>query len=430
MTPETPATPIASARDEPNAVADISAQAFWARPRPEREAAFARLRAEQPVSWQRQPEGLLVELEGDLTGGYWALTRYEDIRAVSRNPQDFRSGDGVMFEDAPQEFLDMAISILAMDDPRHAAVRGLISSAFTPKQVRALEDGVRRDARQVVDELDPTGSDDFVTGVAKRVPLMTIMRMLGVPEEDRERLVHYSDAMVSWSDPDYLQGRDGMAVVGEALWVLHQACTELAEERRAHPTDDLLSALVHARIDGESLRTEEIAAFFVLLSVAGNDTTRHTSSHAMLALDRHPDQRALLLEDPDGRLPVAVEEFVRWATPVMTFRRTATRDTEIRGQAVAAGDKVVLVYPSGNRDEDAFDAPDRFDVLRTPNRHLGFGGGGPHYCLGAPLAKVQLRAVFGELLGRYPRIAVGEPRLVVGNFVDGISRLPMDLEPA
>jgi cytochrome P450 len=416
-----------STTTDPNAVADISAQAFWALPRPEREAAFARLRAEQPVSWQRQPEGLLVELEQELTGGYWALTRYEDIRAVSRNPKDFRSGDGVMFEDAPQEFLDMAISILAMDDPRHAAVRGLISSAFTPRQVAALEDGVRRDARQVVDELPDADSDDFVTHVAKRVPLMTIMRMLGVPEEDRERLVHYSDAMVSWSDPEYLQGRDGMAVIGEALWILHQACTELAEQRRAHPTDDLLSALVHARIDGESLRTDEIAAFFVLLSVAGNDTTRHTTSHAMIALDRHPDQRALLLEDLDGRLPVAVEEFVRWATPVMTFRRTATRDTEIAGQAVAAGDKVVLVYPSGNRDESVFADPDAFDVGRTPNRHLGFGGGGPHYCLGAPLAKVQLRAVFSELLGRHPGIRVGEPRQVVGNFVDGINRLPMEL---
>jgi cytochrome P450 len=430
MTEHAPTPASVPARDAPNAVADISAQAFWALPRPEREAAFARLRGEDPVSWQRQPEGLLVDLGRELTGGYWALTRYDDIRAVSRNPQDFRSGDGVMFEDAPQEFLDMAISILAMDDPRHAAVRGLISSAFTPKQVRALEDGVRRDARQVVGELDPAESDDFVTGVAKRVPLMTIMRMIGVPEEDRERLVYYSDAMVSGADPDYLQGRDPLAVLGEALWILHQACTELAEQRRKHPTDDLLSALVHARIDGESLRTEEIAAFFVLLSVAGNDTTRHTSSHAMLALDRHPEQRALLLEDPEGRLPVAVEEFVRWATPVMTFRRTATRDTEIRGRAVSAGEKVVLLYPSGNRDEAAFEAPDRFDVLRTPNRHLGFGGGGPHYCLGAPLAKVQLRAVFGELLGRYPRVSVGDPRVVVGNFVDGISRLPMELEPA
>lgn len=411
----------------PNAVADLSAQAFWARPRADREADFARLRNEQPVSWQRQPEGLLVELEGELTGGYWALTRYDDIRSVSRNPQDFCSGKGVMFEDAPQEFLDMAISILAMDDPRHAAVRGLISSAFTPKQVRSLEDGVRRDARQVVDELPDADSDDFVTHVAKRLPLMTIMRMLGVPEEDRERLVHYSDAMVSWGDPEYLQGRDPLAVVGEALWVLHQACSELAEERRAHPTDDLLSALVHARIDGQTLRTDEIAAFFVLLSVAGNDTTRHTTSHAMVGLQRNPDQRALLLEDLDGRLPVAVEEFVRWASPVMTFRRTATRDTEINGQAIAEGEKVVLVYPSGNRDETAFERPERFDVLRTPNRHLGFGGGGPHYCLGAPLAKVQLRALFSELLGRHAQIRVGEPRQVVGNFVDGINHLPMEL---
>jgi len=423
-----------STTTDPNAIADISAQEFWARPRSEREADFARLRAEQPVSWQRQPEGLLVPPEGadegadaHLTGGYWALTRYDDIRAVSRNPQDFCSAKGVMFEDVPQEFLDMAISILAMDDPRHAAVRGLISSAFTPKTVKALEDGIRRDARQVVDELPDADSDDFVTHVSKRVPLMTIMRMLGVPEEDRERLVHYSDAMVSWSDPEYLQGRDGLAVVGEALWILHQACSELAEQRRAAPTDDLLSALVNARIDGQSLTTEEIAAFFVLLSVAGNDTTRHTTSHAMIGLQENPDQRALLLEDLDGRLPVAVEEFVRWASPVMTFRRTATRDTEIRGQAISEGQKVVLVYPSGNRDETAFDRPERFDVLRTPNRHLGFGGGGPHYCLGAPLAKVQLRAVFSELLGRYPDLQVGAPRQVVGNFVDGINLLPMEL---
>jgi cytochrome P450 len=423
-----------STSTQANPIADISAQAFWARPRREREADFARLRNEQPVSWQRQPEGLLVQADGPgaehggaLTGGYWALTRYDDIRAVSRNPKDFCSSKGVMFEDVPQEFLDMAISILAMDDPRHAAVRGLISSAFTPKQVKALEDGVRRDARQVVDELPDADSDDFVTHVSKRVPLMTIMRMLGVPEEDRERLVHYSDAMVSWSDPEYLQGRDGLAVVGEALWILHQACTDLAEARRAHPTDDLLSALVHARIDGQSLTTEEIAAFFVLLSVAGNDTTRHTTSHAMIAIQDNPDQRAALLEDLDGRLPVAVEEFVRWASPVMTFRRTATRDTEIRGQAIAEGQKVVLVYPAGNRDETAFEHPERFDVMRTPNRHLGFGGGGPHYCLGAPLAKVQLRAVFSELLGRYPEIRVGEPRQVVGNFVDGVNLLPMEL---
>ncbi len=419
-----------STTTDPNAIADISAEAFWARPRAEREQAFARLRREQPVSWQRQPEGQLVELEGELTGGYWALTRYEDIRAVSRNPRVFCSGKGVMFEDAPQKFLDMALSIIAMDDPRHAAVRGLISSAFTPKQVRALEDGVRRDARQVVDELATAETDDFVTHVSKRVPLMTIMRMLGVPEEDRERLVHYSDAMVSWSDPEYLQGRDGLAVVGEALWELHQACTALAEQRRAHPTDDLLSALVHAQIDGESLSTPEIAAFFVLMSVAGNDTTRHTTSHAMVALQENPDQRALLLEDLDGRLPVAAEEFVRWATPVMTFRRTATQDTEIAGQPVAAGEKVVMVYPSGNRDETAFDAPDRFDVLRSPNRHLGFGGGGPHYCLGAPLAKVQLRAVFSELLGRYPNLQVGPPHQVIGNFVDGINLLPFALDGA
>ncbi|WP_320669738.1 cytochrome P450 [Patulibacter defluvii] len=411
-----------------NAVADISAQEFWTRPIAEREAAFRRLRDEDPVSRQRQPEGHLVDIGGELTGPYWALSRYEDIRRVSRDPATFCSGRGVMLEDAPQEFLDAALSILAMDDPRHAAVRGLIGAGFTPRTVKLLEDGIRRDARQVVDELGEHGDGDFVALVAKRLPEMTIMRMLGVPEADRDELVHHADAMVSWNDPVYLDGRDPIAVVGEALFRLHQACSELAEERRASPGDDLLSQLVHAEIDGERLRTEEIAAFFVLLSVAGNDTTRHTSSHAMVAIDRDPEQRALLLEDPDARLQAtAVDEFVRWASPVMTFRRTATRDCEIAGQPIAAGDKVVLLYPSGNRDERAFDRPDRFDVARTPNRHLGFGGGGPHYCLGAPLAKLQLRALFGELLTRYPRIAVGDPDPLVGNFVNGVRSLPMTL---
>lgn len=410
-----------------NPIADISAQEFWAAPLADREAAFRRLRDEDPVSRQRQPEGFLVEIGGELTGPYWALTRYDDIRAVSRDAQTFCSGKGVMLEDVPQEFLDAALSILAMDDPRHAAVRGLIAKGFTPKTVKLLEEGVRRDARQIVDELADHGDGDFVALVAKRLPEMTIMRMLGVPEADRERLVHYSDAMVSWNDPVYLDGRDPITVVGEALFTLHQACIALAEERRGAPTDDLLSQLVHAEIDGERLRTEEIAAFFVLLSVAGNDTTRHTSSHAMAAIARNPDQRALLLEDLDGRLETGVEEFVRWASPVMTFRRTATRDTEIAGQPIAAGDKVVLVYPSGNRDERAFADPDRFDVARTPNRHLGFGGGGAHYCLGAPLAKVQLRALFGELLGRFPQLDVGEPDPLVGNFVNGVRSLPMTL---
>jgi cytochrome P450 len=408
---------------------DVSALSFWARPPEEREAAFAVLRAEQPVSRQRQPEGQLMPQE-EGAGDYWAVVRYDDVRAVSRDPATFCSGRGVMFEDVPEEMLEASQSFLAMDDPRHKKLRALVSAGFSPRQVRLIEDGIRQDTRQIVDELEAGQTGDFVERVAKRLPLMTIMRMLGVPESDRERLVHYADAAVSWNDPEYLNGRQPLEVTAEAMGVLHAAASELAERRQNEPSDDLISALVHAEVDGERLTQPEIAAFFVLLSVAGNDTTRHTTSHAMRALSANPDQRRLLLEDLDGRIESAVEEFVRWATPVMTFCRTATRDTELHGQAIAEGEKVALFYSSANRDESAFEDPGAFRVLRDPNRHVGFGGGGPHYCMGASMARTQLRSLFGELLTRFPDIEVGEPRYLVGNFVNGVSELPMDTGPS
>jgi cytochrome P450 len=258
---------------------------------------------------------------------------------------------------------------------------------------------------------------------------MTIMRMLGAPPEDHERLVHHADAMIAWSDEEYRQGREPAAIIGEAIGVLHAAAAELATARRADPREDLITALVEAEVDGERLTDLDIASFFVLLSVAGNDTTRHTTSHAMRALCDFPDQRAALLNNLDEGMPTAVEEFVRWASPVMTFRRTATEDTELAGQAIAEGDKVVLFYPSANRDEDAFERADTFDVARDPNPHVGFGGGGPHYCMGAALARAQLRAIFTELLRAFPELEVGQPRYLVGNFVNGVAEMPMDAGP-
>ena len=245
---------------------------------------------------------------------------------------------------------------------------------------------------------------------------MTIMRMLGVPEEDQERLVHHADAAVSWNDPDYLGDRAPLEVVGEAMGVLHGAAAEIAADRRVNPRDDLITALVQAEVEGETLTDAEIAAFFVLLSVAGNDTTRHTTTHAALALSRYPEQRRLLLDDLDGRIDLAVEEFVRWASPVMTFRRTATRDTELAGTAISAGDKVVMFYGSANRDETAFERPHDFDITRDPNRHVGFGGGGPHFCMGAAMAKAQLRSIFTELLTAYPEFEVERPALHRGQL--------------
>jgi cytochrome P450 len=236
-----------------------------------------------------------------------------------------------------------------------------------------------------------------------------------------------ADLLVSWSDEDVRGDRDPLEVVNEATQTLIVAGLELAEGRRAEPRDDLMTSLVQASVDGEQLTDEEISAFFVLLSVAGNDTTRNTISHTMLALQDFPDQREYLLADLDGRLPTATDEFVRWASPVLTFKRTVVSDTTLAGVDIAAGEKVVMFYPSGNRDADVFTDPGAFDVARTPNRHVGFGGGGPHFCLGNMLARTQLQAVVGELLQRVPGLRLGEPRLLVSNFVHGVKSLPCEV---
>ena len=355
---------------------------------------------------------------------YWAIVRYEDIRRISRDPATFRSGDGVQFADAPPEMLEASQSFLAMDAPRHSKLRGLVSSAFTPRQVARIEEGIRVNATRIIEEAAPTGGGDFVELIAKRLPLQTISDMLGVPEADRERVMEAADTLIAAADPEFFGDRQPIEVLGGALWTLTEYATELAKHREQHPRDDLMTALVQAEVDGDRLTHAEIAAFLVLLSVAGNDTTRHTTSHALRALTLNPDQRKLLLDDLDARLPDAVEEFVRWASPVMTFRRTTTREVQLHDETLPAGEKVVLFYHSGNRDEDVFERPWEFDVARSPNRHLGFGGGGPHYCMGASLARTQLNAIFGEMLRVMPDIEAGEPELLRSGFIHGIKRMP------
>lgn len=408
---------------------DLGSLEFWSRPARERDEAFALLRHEAPISHHQPPEDILGVTERD-ERGYWAVVLHEDIRRVSRDPSLFCSGQGVQFGDAPPEMLEASQSFLAMDAPRHTKLRGLVSAAFTPRQVARIEAGIKANARRVVQEAAPTGGGDFVELIAKRLPLITISEMIGVPDADRERVVHAADVLVTVSDPEVSGERPPVQALGEALWSLTEFATELAAHRERHPGEDLMSALVGAEVDGEKLTHPEIAAFFVLLSVAGNDTTRHTTSHAMRALTLNPDERARLIEDLDGRLPGAVEEFVRWATPVLTFRRTTTRDTELRGQTIAAGEKVVLFYHSGNRDETVFEDPWRFDVAREPNPHVGFGGGGPHYCLGASLARTQLRSLFGELLRVMPDIEAGEPEMFASSaFIHGVKRMPCSFTP-
>jgi cytochrome P450 len=407
---------------------DLGSLDFWGRPAEERDLYFAELRRDAPISRHQPPEDIMGVSDQERMS-YWAIVRYEDVRSISRDPETFCSGRGTQFADAPPEFLEASMSFLAMDAPRHTKLRGLVSSAFTPRQVARVEDGIRVNARKIVAEAAPTGGGDFVELVAKRLPLVTISDMIGVPPADRERVVAAADLLVTTSDPEAFGDRPPIEVVGEALWTLTSFATELAAERERRPADDLMTALVQAEVDGERLTHAEIAAFFVLLSVAGNDTTRHTTSHAMRALSVNPDQRAVLIEDLDERLPVAVEEFVRWASPVMTFRRTTMREVEVHGQRLPAGEKVVLFYNSANRDEQAFADPWRFDVTREPNRHLGFGGGGPHYCLGASLARTQLRSIFGELMRVLPDIEVEEPELLRSAFIHGVKRMRCTFKP-
>jgi cytochrome P450 len=375
------------------------------------------------VSWHPPVEDALMPDPED--PGYWAVTRRADIVAVSRNNEVFLSDRGVMFENIPVELLEASQSFLAMDPPRHTKLRKLAHAALSPRQVRRIEDSIKANAETIVAELRAAGSGaDFVEHCAKELPIRTLSDMVGVPESERDRLAQATDAMVSWADPAYIGGRHPLEVLMEHQGYVHQLAGALAAERRARPSDDLISSLVHAEVDGDRLTDAEVAAFFVLLSVAGNDTTRQTISHALKALTDFGDQRAWLLEDFDNRIGTAVEEFIRWATPVMTFRRTAAMDFELGGQTVLAGEKVVMFYSSGNFDTEAFEHPERLDLSRNPNPHVGFGGGGLHFCLGAHVARAQLRAIIGELLRQLPNIQAGDPRYVAGNFVHAIGEMP------
>lgn len=402
---------------------DLSSRAFWATTATDRERAFAELREQRPLTWHPPVQDALLEDEDD--PGYWAVVRHADIVDVSRRNDVFISGAGVLFETVPEDMLEASQSFLAMDPPRHTKLRKLVSAAFTPKQVKRIEDQINANAKAIVAALAAQGSGvDFVTNCASRLPLRTLSDMIGVEEHDRVAVAEAANDLVSWADPVHLAGREPLEMLLTSQTLLHQVAFALAETRRSRPADDLMTNLVEAEVDGEKLTDEDIAAFFVLLSVAGNDTTRQTTSHALRALTQFPEQRAWLMEDFDSRIGSAVEEFVRWATPVMTFRRTASVDTELHGQRIAAGEKVVMFYPAGNRDPEVFETPNAFDLSRRPNPHVGFGGGGTHFCLGNQVAKSQLRAIFRELLHQLPDIQAGEPEYLAGNFVHAVRAMP------
>jgi cytochrome P450 len=335
-----------------------------------------------------------------------------------------------MFDVLPPVFLQMAMSFLAMDNPQHDKVRGLVGKAFTRPQIRRIDDGIASRARRIVAtarEKATAGEPiDFVSDISRHLPIEMFGDMFGVPEELRPTVAHLADEIVAWADPVLLSGRDGAQVQVEATTQIHQIAQRLIAQRGERPADDLLTNLVQAEVDGEKLTDLEISAAMVLFAVAATDTTRHTASFAVKALTDFPEQRQWLWEDFEDRINSAIEEFLRWGSVVLNFRRTAVAEYELNGQKILPGDKVVMMYPSGNRDAEVFDHPDTFDLARTPNAHVAFGGGGIHFCLGNQLAKSMLRSLFRELHQQMPNFVADEPTLMKTNFMRGVVSLPFE----
>ena len=398
---------------------DITSHDFWSRPFAVRDETFAQLRAAEGLSWHR-PFPSMFPIEEP---GYWALTRRADIVCVSQHPELFTSARGVALDPMPAEIQQFASFFLTMDPPQHTVYRRLISSAFTPRHVRQIEEQIQTNAVSIVDDLVGAGDIDFVEACSARLPMLTIMEMLGVPKADQPAVAKAAEKLFGLSDDEYSSLEERAQDTINEIMLLNTTGQELAKFRRANPGDDLMTSIVNAEVDGHRLTDEEMGAFLILLASAGNDTTKQATTHTMMALVENPDQRAWLMEDFENRIGPAIEEFVRWSSPVLQFARFVTEDTEINGQPVSAGDKVGLFYCSANRDEAVFDEPGRFNLQRSPNPHLGFGGGGPHFCLGNQLTKAELRNLFRELLTRLKTVEFGEPDLLYSSFVHGVKRL-------
>jgi cholest-4-en-3-one 26-monooxygenase len=376
---------------------------------------FTTLRREAPVYWH---EG------SDAGKGFWTLTRYDDVVAVNRDYETYSSARGAVFMwDIPPEALEQQRTLmLNMDPPLHTRYRRLINRGFTPRMVAELEATMRERTIEIIDRVAARGECDFVVDVAAELPLQVIADLMGVPQEDRHKLFDWSNRMIGAEDPEYGVTEEQAQT---ASMELYEYASTLAAQRRAEPTDDLISVLTRAEVDGERLTEFEVDLFFLLLSVAGNETTRNLMSHGLLALVEHPDQLERLRAHR-ALLPSAVEEMLRWASPVMNFRRTATRDHMIRDQEIRAGDKVVIWYISANRDETAFRDPFTFDIERSPNEHVAFGGGGPHFCLGANLARLEINVMFDVLLDRFHDLEITGPvSRLRSNFINGIKHIPL-----
>jgi cytochrome P450 len=395
---------------------------FWALDDDIRDGAFTTLRREAPISFH---PAFVVDPAVHVAG-HWAVTRYDDVFYASRHPEIFSSARGIVIGDQNPDLAEYFGSMIAMDDPRHTRLRNIVRSAFTPRVLALIEDSVRDRARRLVEAMvrdHPDGEGEVVASLAGPLPLQIICDMMGIPEEDHERVFHWTNVILGFGDPDIATDPDEFVRVAMDIGAFASA---LADDRRARPGDDLTTSLVQAEVDGERLTSAEVASFFILLVVAGNETTRNAISHGVLALSRYPEQRDDWWSDYDEVAPTAVEEIVRWASPVAYMRRTTTCDTELGGVKLEAGAKVTLWYGSANRDESKFADPWTFDVRRHPNPHVGFGGGGAHFCLGANLARREITLAFEELHRQIPDItATEEPDRLQSAFIHGIKRLPV-----
>jgi cytochrome P450 len=362
--------------------------------------------------------------------GYYALTRYADVLEASKQPALFQSGNGTNIGDMPEDFLEFFGSMINMDDPKHARLRKIVSRLFTPKHLSDVMDQVETTAAEVIDSVIDKGSCDFVTEVAAILPLRIIVDMMGIPRSQEQFIFDRTNVILGAGDPEYVPDQENPGAIMTALLSSGQELAmlvqELGDERVKNPKDDLITALMTADVDGDQLTPAEVGSFFILLVVAGNETTRNAIAHGLHVLTENPEQKQLWMDDFDGLTNSAVEELVRWATPVIHFRRTVTQDgVRLGDHEFSEGEKVVLFYNSANRDEAMFENPQTFDVRRTPNDHVGFGGPGPHFCLGAHLARREITVLYRELFKRMPNIhATGEPERLRSNFINGIKHLP------
>ena len=409
---------------------NLSDLEFWALPLEQREAAFAALRRDRPFAFFEEPELPFIE-KGP---GYYAVVRHADVEAVSSQPKLFCSGEGATsIVNLPVELIEFYGSMISMDDPRHAKIRRIVSKAFTPKMLEALVDDVERitdkllaDARAVAESGD--GTFDLVKHVSSPLPLKVICQMMGIPEEDEQLVLDQTNLILSGGDEEFIDDENkALELILGAGQALAGVMERLAEERRVTPTGDLTSALLTTEVDGETLSHQEIASFFILLCAAGNETTRTAISNGVYALHQNPEQKARWMADP-SLTKTAVEEIVRWASPVIWMRRTATQDVEVGGHQFKAGDKMVMFYNSANRDENVFANADVFDIGRDPNPHYGFGAPGPHFCLGAHLARREISVAFRKMFEQMPDLEVaGEPDRLKSSFINGIKRMPVRL---